>query len=305
MFNSFKGVDNMPNITPRTNKNGEISYLIRVYIDENSEGKQKVKSMTWKAPKGMAEKKVQKELQKAAAVFEEQVRKGLVAFDGNITFADYATEWLKYANIAERTRERYIDLLVRINQGIGHIRLSKLESRHIKEFEEQLRRAGAKKGGYAVDKSFTTLISELQISKAEAARRSGVGAATISAVCCGKHFSIDTANKIATAFKHEPSELFDIHELLEGLADKTILHHHRLITLILGNAKKERLIPFNVASEHMDTPKVRRKEANYLDDEQARELVDLLFDETDLRIRTAIMISLYTGVRRGELCGLE
>lgn len=47
----------MANITPRKNKDGSTSYLIRVYVDENSSGKQKFKSMTWKPPAGMAEKK--------------------------------------------------------------------------------------------------------------------------------------------------------------------------------------------------------------------------------------------------------
>lgn len=36
----------MANITPRKNKDGSTSYLIRVYVDENSSGKQKFKSMT-------------------------------------------------------------------------------------------------------------------------------------------------------------------------------------------------------------------------------------------------------------------
>lgn len=70
----------MANITPRKNKDGSTSFLIRVYVDENSSGKQKFKSMTWKPPAGMAEKKAQKELQKAAALFEEQVKKGACCF---------------------------------------------------------------------------------------------------------------------------------------------------------------------------------------------------------------------------------
>ena len=262
--------------------------------------------MTWKPPAGMAEKKAQKELQKAAALFEEQAKKGLVAFDSNTTFAEYSTEWLQHAGLAPRTMERYSDLLARINAGIGHIRLSKLEARHIREFEAQLLESGAKQnGGYAIDNGFSDMLKEKGLSKAEAARRSGVPASTISAVCNGKHIQISNADKLAAAFGTPAEKLFEIHNASEGLSDKTVLHHHRLISRILANAKRERLIPFNVASEHMQPPKVRRKEAKYLDDEQARQLVDLLFDEPDIRIRTAILISLYTGVRRGELCGLE
>ncbi|MGN0599211.1 MAG: tyrosine-type recombinase/integrase [Oscillospiraceae bacterium] len=299
----------MANITPRKNKDGSTSYLIRVYVDENNEGKQKVKSMTWKPPANMSDKKVQKELQKTAALFEEQVKKGLIAFDCNTTFAEYSTEWLKHAataGLAERTRENYADLLNRINAGIGHIRLSKLEARHIKDFEAQLLEPGAKQsGGYAVDRGFADMLKKNKISKAEAARRSGVSTTTVITVCKGRHIQISNAEKLAAAFGAAADKYFDIHTVSEPLSDKSVLHHHRLISHILATAKRERLVPFNVASEHMQPPKIQRKEARYLDDEQAQQLVDLLFNEPDLRIRTPILLSLYTGVRRGELCGLE
>jgi len=43
----------MPNVTKRTNKNGDISYRLRVYVDEVGTGKQIVKSKTWKPPVNM------------------------------------------------------------------------------------------------------------------------------------------------------------------------------------------------------------------------------------------------------------
>ena len=49
----------MANITKRTTKTGS-SYLIRVFVDQNSTGKQKMKSMTWKPAPGMTEKQIQK-----------------------------------------------------------------------------------------------------------------------------------------------------------------------------------------------------------------------------------------------------
>ena len=38
----------MATITRRTNKNGEISFLIRVYVREDSKGKQITKAKTWR-----------------------------------------------------------------------------------------------------------------------------------------------------------------------------------------------------------------------------------------------------------------
>lgn len=92
----------------------------------------------------------------------------------------------------------------------------------------------------------------------------------------------------------------------EPLSDKTILHYHRFISSILAQATKEQLIPRNIASrEYMDAPKVIKKEPAYLDDIQAQNLVSLLLQEEDIRVRTSILLLLYTGMRRGELCALE
>ena len=48
----------MANITPRTNKDGTTSYLIRVFVDEKSNGEQTIKSMTYKPEAGLTKKQV-------------------------------------------------------------------------------------------------------------------------------------------------------------------------------------------------------------------------------------------------------
>lgn len=100
-------------------------------------------------------------------------------------------------------------------------------------------------------------------------------------------------------------DLFSIQETTSGLSDKTVMHHHRLISAILGKAKRERIIPFNVASEHATAPKVRKREARYLDDVQAKHIVQLLLQESDIRKKAAILLCLYSGIRRGEFGGLQ
>ena len=54
----------------------------------------------------------------------------------------------------------------------------------------------------------------------------------------------------------------------------------------------------------MKPPKVDRKEAQYLDEKQAAKLINCL-DAEPLKYKTIIMLLLYSGMRRGELCGLE
>ena len=62
----------MANITKR---NG--SYLIRVSCGYDVNGKQVVRSMTWKPDKKYAPKQLEKELQRQAAFFEEECRQGI------------------------------------------------------------------------------------------------------------------------------------------------------------------------------------------------------------------------------------
>lgn len=87
------------------------------------------------------------------------------------------------------------------------------------------------------------------------------------------------------------------------LSPKTILHHHRLISSILTKAVQWQIIKENVANR-VEPPKVPKHESPYLDEIQAKELIRLLENEP-MQYKTAITLLIYTGLRRGELLGLE
>jgi len=96
----------MANITRRTNKKGEISCSIRVFVGENSKGKQIFKSMTFKPESGMTQRQIEKKLNETVIAFENKVKNGLVAYDGTVKFEKYADKWLENAQIAPKTKER-------------------------------------------------------------------------------------------------------------------------------------------------------------------------------------------------------
>ena len=87
------------------------------------------------------------------------------------------------------------------------------------------------------------------------------------------------------------------------LAPKTILEHHRVISKILATAVKWEYIEKNPA-ERADPPKVPYREMKFLDEEETREML-LLLENEPIQYRTMITLLVYTGIRRGELCGLE
>ena len=296
----------MANITQRTNKKGEISYLIRVFVDEKSDGKQKVKSMTFKPDPDLKKKEQKKMLQEKVLEFEKQVRNRSSDYDGRTKFEIYANHWMENAQIAPATRSGYEIYLRRINDAIGHKRLEDIQALHLKDFYKNLAESGVKnKGQYALSKGLVDLIRLKGITRGGIAKIAGIAPSTVSTACKGKRISIECAEKIAVALDLPVRQVFNVHESTAGLSDKTIRHHHRLISAILGTARMERIISFNVAREHMKAPDVNSKEAKYLDDIQAQKLVSLLLNEEDIRVKTSILLALYSGVRRGELCGLS
>lgn len=89
------------------------------------------------------------------------------------------------------------------------------------------------------------------------------------------------------------------------LSSKTILHYHRLISSILHQATLDGIIPINVASkDYTKAPKVEPVEAVYLEEQDIYNLFRVLKSQ-HIKWRTALELLLYTGLRRGELLGLE
>ena len=87
------------------------------------------------------------------------------------------------------------------------------------------------------------------------------------------------------------------------LSNKTILEHHRLISSVLEQARKENLIPYNIAS-CVELPKVEKKEVNYFQPTQVEAIRDAL-EKEPLKWKMLVHLLLVTGARRGELLGLK
>lgn len=224
-------------------------YEIRVYCGVDSNYKRIDKSKMWTPKPNMTAKQIEKELERQKVLFEEEVKTGK-CYNNKIKFREFADIWLKeYAekNLAPKTYSRYIGLLERINQAIGHMKLKDIKPLHLNKFYDNL--------------------SEKGISKRVKRDNNG-------------------------------NEIGD-----RRLAPKTIFAHHQLISKILATAVKWQLIDINVA-ERADPPKVSQKEIRFLDETDTKRLITLLDDEP-IQYKTMIILLIYTGIRRGELCGLE
>ena len=121
--------------------------------------------------------------------------------------------------------------------------------------------------------------------------------------------------------KIKPTDLMNFYDMLENdtqikriaknngqrtlkpLSPKTILEHHRLISAMLQNAVYWQILPYNPA-DRVKPPKHERPQIKYYDDVQCKQLLEALENE-EIKFQTIVILTLFTGMRRGEVLGLE
>lgn len=280
------------------------SYLIRCYDGYDQTGRQIERTMTWKIPAGMSEKKAEREARHQAELFEEKVRTGQSA-EKKIKFADFCDLWMKdYAQtqLRPKTVKRYAGLLERIKPALGSIYLDRLRPTHLTAFYRELMEV-RKVSTYTAVIDLKAYLKEHKITQARLAEDSGICTGTIRSITIGNAATEETAKNIADALHIDFDKLFQPSREPQPLSGQTILHYHRLISVILQTAVEWQYIPAN-AAERVKPPKAEANEAIYLDDKQAIRLLELLEDQP-IYYRTAVTVLLFTGMRRGELMGLH
>ena len=88
------------------------------------------------------------------------------------------------------------------------------------------------------------------------------------------------------------------------LSGKTILEHHRLLRAMLHRAVYWQLIVSNPA-ERVQAPRAKKPKRRSYDDEQTKILLENLEQLSIEDTKVAIILTVFTGVRLGELMGLE
>ena len=298
----------MPYIEPRRNASGNItSYRIVVSVGYDCHGKQIRRRSIWTPPRrNMTERQMEKEATAAAYKFEEQINNGFLLDNAQpfSQYAQYVLDIKETSGVQPSTIDRYIELLQRINEAIGHLAIGKIRPQHLNEFYKDLKDNGVRMDTVRAiaKRSLNQALNELGISKAELSRRSGVAASTITKVTRGDSVRVDSAKAIAIALEGELEEYFKIQDATKPLADKTILEHHRLISTILGQAEKELLITYNPAAK-ATPPKAKKSRPDYYQPDEVDDILCAL-EYAPIKWRTITYMLLDTGCRRGEIMGL-
>lgn len=282
------------------------SYRITVSAGYNTDGKQIKKRMTWKPSPGMTERQIKKELDKQAVLFEQQVETGQF-LDGSITLSEFITKWLEdhaEKQLQEKTVVGYKDMLPRIIKALGHIKLAKLQPHHLIEFYNNLAEDGIREDTkYTATEAFNSAVKRAGYSQISLAKATRLSRSTIGHCCLHRSVSKKSAETTSAALGCKISELFEPVNGSGKLSGSTIVKYHRLLSSILTSAVQWQVIPSNPCNR-VKPPHAEYKEAAVLDEKQVAQLIECLQAEP-IRYRAAIMLILYTGLRRGELCGLN
>ena len=302
----------MAAITKRENKTG-VSYQIQVKVKDQSTGKLVIKSMTWKPDDGMTLKQIEREVVLVASKYESEIREMVTgAISGieemNITLNQYCENWLdrRQGELALNSYVNYKDTLNLIKEHIGGVQLKKLTPFSIQKFYDTLDNM-KKTTSYAIAKpSFRKTIDKKGITREQLAKLVKTTHTTINRAQNGENISVKSAEKLAKELGKDVDKLFKIVIKEEPYAYETMHKHKRGLRAILATAKKQRLIPDNYASsDYIITTKRPETEIKFMDDYESKEFYKELMQMKDIRIKTALLTLLMTGLRRGELCGLD
>lgn len=287
-----------------TQKRGD-GYRITVSCGYDLTGKQIRRTTTWKPEPGMTARQIEKELARQAVLFEEKCKTGQV-LDGNVKLADFAERWFtEYAEkqLRPTTVAGYRKMMPRINAAMGHIRLDHLQPHHLMHFYSNLSEAGVRcVTRWRAGVGLRDWLNAQGMTQKAFAQLSGVSAAKLSGLLRGGALYEQNARKIAQTVGQPLESLFEPVEPEGKLSGNTVQHYHRLLSTILSTAVKWQVI-FSNPCERVAPPKMQRKEASYLDEAQAARLLEALEDAPE-EYRVMVTLLLYTGLRRGELCGL-
>lgn len=296
----------MASVTRRDGKKG-IAYQLTAFVGTKPDGSPLRKFKTWHPPTGMSPARMEKAAMLAAEEWERSFQLGY-QLDNKQTFAQYAeyviSEKLR-GGVKIRTVERYRELLPRINDSIGHLKLQDIRPQHLNMLYQELGKPGVRIGAdtAVIRIDMVKWLNDNKMSRSKLASKASISASTVGIAVSGKAISIEKAAAIAAAMDMKLERVFCIKKSMEPLSGKTILEHHRLISTILAQAEKEMLVPYNAAAK-ATPPKATRHAPETLQPEEVADMLDAL-EKEPLKWRLFTELLLATSGRRGEVAGLR
>lgn len=295
----------MAKIIKRTKKDGTCSYCIRVSNGYDRQGRQVLVNRTFTPPPGLTGKKLEKELQRQADAFEQEVHSG-ISLDASMKLDDLIERWFtEYADrqLKPKTATEYRKLVPRVSAALGHMKVNQIRPAHLMAFYANLSEGGVRQDStYTATAVLLKLLPKGQRTRIRGA--AGVGEETMRGLCSGKPVSRKTAEKVADAAGLPLSKAFTEKVRAGGkLGGNTQLHYHRFLSSVSEKAVKWQLIDENPC-RRTEAPKAAEIEVEALQEEDVAKLLEALQD-APAQYSVITQLALLTGARRGEICALR
>lgn len=283
------------------------TYRITVAGGIDTSGKRIRHRTTFKPTAGMTPRQIEKAVQRAAMDFERSIEQGY-ALDNRQTFAEYSNyviDLKERTGTKHRTIEGYRRLQDRTNQAIGHMALQDIRAIHLNRFYKNLSETGIRNtAARAIPKcDIRAALKDKQLSMAKVAKMAKIAESTVNTAGKGEPILKDKAEIIANVAGIPFEDLFTVAEKNEPLSSTSILAYHRFIHVVLAQAEKEMLVPYNAADKATPPQKEKTEVGTF----QTSELVAIRDAAAKEPIKWQMLIHLLmiTGCRRGEIVGLK
>ena len=296
-----------PNGNPIKNSDGSITFYIRVFLHEGGDGKQDVRSGTWRAPPGMRLSTAIKKANEEALRFEDSVKGNPGQKTGRVLFSEIAEMYFEDTDIKPMTAQNYRWALTRILAEFGHYPVDKITADMLKAFYKKLRQPGQNKNKMKA-KALPALKKERTSKKLSAravGRKADVCHHCITLAEKGEIITYNAAEKIAKALGKKVKTLFEVYGEEAYLSDTSVWQHHKTLSTFLEYAKSEGKISVNPATTLRNPPKKPKGKVKCMTSDDAKRFTSLVLEEKDIRVRVLLLLAIFTGMRRGELAGLS
>lgn len=282
-------------------------------LKDKGSGKINTHSTTWKPPAGLSTKQIEREVIVFADKYENDLKMSLTSSDAqgispDTLVSEYAHWWLERRK-DEISASYYMNCMVAIKdivENIGGYKLRELNPTIIQRFYDKLEKKEKTVTTVTAKPELREYMKKKNMGYIQLTEHEGFNSATLCAALAGKNISLEYAKRLADRLGCNVNTIFNVKQTNALYAYETIHKVKRTMRAILSTAKKQRIIADNYASaDYISFPKRPAREIDYMNDEDAKRFYAATDACSDIRYKTAALTLLLTGMRRGELCGLE
>ena len=302
----------MATYRPRTTKHGVV-YDIQVKVKDFAIQKTVIKTTTWKPE----EKMTPKQEERACAKFAEQFEQSMInlysssrieTINPNIRVCDYAKIWLERVqkDFSLSYYEMSIDSVNWICRYIGGYKVKEVTPFIIQSFYDNLDRETYTVVTVHAKPQLREVMNAKHFTYKDFRYKYKINSCSLANALKGKNVSLEYAKSMADILGVNVESVFFIEKTTKPYSAATIEKPKRATQCIFAMAKRQRLVEYNCTSaDYVSFGRRPKRSIKFLDDKQAKLFFRIVMNSEDIRIRTAFNIFIFTGLRRGEVAGLE